>query len=343
MLIKFRFYTLFFFALILGSAAFASHFRIVWLGDLDSLRTQGSALEFEVLSTENQTVSFAVDPEEAGVFDNQKLMISNEYFAKAKVIASSQDHTEEINFTIQAKLNKSNTPQTWNYQNTFTFKWPSNSVNKPLYLELENQASPPLSLEQNKNWAQGLYRWKGVEAPDSVPTILWHSLNKINLSFHYLEGIHSSDFSTEDVSFQYSNQAWQWTPLEWSWEYWGVQFESEKKTELLPTLTPNPFSPLVIADLDGNEKPGTRLDIQLQGDAQSLEWSVSIYSPAGYRVRELIQNQNSEYSEFPKTIYFDGLDDQGNRLRNGRYTLIVSYFPVNKKLKFKRLEMVVFK
>ncbi|MGL1901419.1 MAG: carboxypeptidase regulatory-like domain-containing protein [Fibrobacterales bacterium] len=86
------------------------------------------------------------------------------------------------------------------------------------------------------------------------------------------------------------------------------------------TITPNPFSPSVTAEQDGNSYPGTRIDFYpFHTDYSELEVTLTLYNMNGEVVRTLIQNEL--FSTDLQSIYWDGTTDSKRMARNGRYLL----------------------
>ncbi len=85
-------------------------------------------------------------------------------------------------------------------------------------------------------------------------------------------------------------------------------------------VIPNPFSPRVTAVRDGNNRPGARILFTPEADSSSeVTVTLRIYNLANEPVRTLINYQT--YPKTPSEVYWDGRDDDGRRVRNGRYLL----------------------
>lgn len=109
-------------------------------------------------------------------------------------------------------------------------------------------------------------------------------------------------------------------------------------------MTPNPFSPEIIAVNDGNSEPGTRIDfLPSAPQGQSAIVSIIIYNMAGEKIRTLAKQE--VYEQTNQTLYWDGLTDSGRLARNGRYLVHFISGGINQKSKQKRIlkTVVVFK
>ncbi|MGL1933942.1 MAG: carboxypeptidase regulatory-like domain-containing protein [Fibrobacterales bacterium] len=102
--------------------------------------------------------------------------------------------------------------------------------------------------------------------------------------------------------------------------YYGLTNALRDHTLPELAITPNPFSPSVTADRDGNSQPGTRIDFYpFHHEYSELEVTLTLYNMNGEIVRTLAQNEL--YSTEQQSTYWDGLTDSNRMARNGRYLL----------------------
>lgn len=109
-------------------------------------------------------------------------------------------------------------------------------------------------------------------------------------------------------------------------------------------VVPNPFSPYVIAQIDGNEEPGTsiRFTPSLAGHSSCITL-IEVYTLSGEPVRTLIDNQILRPNEY--RVMWDGTTNSGNMTRNGRYLIFMTLKTSAKGRILKRIvkPVVVFK
>lgn len=137
--------------------------------------------------------------------------------------------------------------------------------------------------------------------------------------------------------------------LVWNMESrWPIFFDLSnadvQREEPYLILTPNPFSPEIIAVNDGNTEPGTRVDfLPSAPQGQSAIVSIIIYNMAGEKIRTLAKQE--VYEQTNQTLYWDGLTDSGRLARNGRYLVHFISGGINQKSKQKRIlkTVVVFR
>jgi hypothetical protein len=108
--------------------------------------------------------------------------------------------------------------------------------------------------------------------------------------------------------------------------WWGILSESKPLNAASLEISPNPFSPRVLAALDGNTQYGTRIRFRPESDESAeITISLEIHSLEGERIRLI-----ADHKTHPKTLvdyYWDGKTDEGRWARNGRYLLLVTLTP----------------
>ncbi len=87
-------------------------------------------------------------------------------------------------------------------------------------------------------------------------------------------------------------------------------------------LTPQSFSPFYA--LRG-EQPGTEIQLNYEGANAPFSLEMIIVNSDGILVRRFFHGNRNLVSGVTSTWWFDGLDQDGKALRNGRYQLIVKY------------------
>ncbi|MDB5106511.1 MAG: hypothetical protein JWP91_4200 [Fibrobacteres bacterium] len=105
--------------------------------------------------------------------------------------------------------------------------------------------------------------------------------------------------------------------------YYGLLTASQDLTAGDVRIIPNPFSPLVLAERDGNTQYGTRIRIHPESDRSSeVTVSVKIYNLDGELVRLLVDHKT--VPKAPVDFYWDGKADGGRWARNGRYLVKIT-------------------
>jgi hypothetical protein len=100
--------------------------------------------------------------------------------------------------------------------------------------------------------------------------------------------------------------------------YYGLLTASRGLTAGEVQIIPNPFSPLVMAERDGNTQYGARIRIHPESDRSSeVTLSVKVYNLDGELVRLLVDHKT--VPKAPVDFYWDGKADGGRWARNGRY------------------------
>jgi carboxypeptidase family protein len=100
--------------------------------------------------------------------------------------------------------------------------------------------------------------------------------------------------------------------------YYGLLTASRGLTAGEVRIIPNPFSPLVMAERDGNTQYGARIRIHPESDRSSeVTLSVKVYNLDGELVRLLVDHKT--VPKAPVDFYWDGRADGGRWARNGRY------------------------
>ena len=100
--------------------------------------------------------------------------------------------------------------------------------------------------------------------------------------------------------------------------YYGLLTASRELTAGDVQILPNPFSPLVMAERDGNTQYGARIRIHPESDRSSeVTLSVKVYNLDGELVRLLVDHKT--VPKAPVDFYWDGKADGGRWARNGRY------------------------
>lgn len=108
------------------------------------------------------------------------------------------------------------------------------------------------------------------------------------------------------------------------------------------SLQPNPFSPFVIAN--GNTQPGLAIRIPPPADSTAPAFvRVHVYATDGNRIRAL--SAGSWLSSTGADFYWDGQDDDGKLVRNGRYLVVIqwSHNAQSAPARVARHSVVVFK
>lgn len=108
------------------------------------------------------------------------------------------------------------------------------------------------------------------------------------------------------------------------------------------SLVPNPFSPFVIASAEGNTEPG--LAVRLLPDSDSLAFvRLHVFALDGTPVRDL--SAGMWIDPAGTSVYWDGKDNDGHWVRNGRYVLVVqrSYNAADRPRRVSRHSVVLFK
>ena len=89
------------------------------------------------------------------------------------------------------------------------------------------------------------------------------------------------------------------------------------------SITPNPFSPLVLASRDGNTQYGARIRVEPESDRSSeVTLTLKIYTLDSELLRTLVDHKT--VPKGPVDFYWDGKADGGRWARNGRYLLEVA-------------------
>jgi len=109
------------------------------------------------------------------------------------------------------------------------------------------------------------------------------------------------------------------------------------------SLVPNPFSPYVTAQPEGNTEPGLAVRIAPPTDTTAQFIQVRIYAGNGALIRTLLAG--GFVPPEGRVIYWDALDDQAKLVRNGRYTVVIQWSAnaQGAPLHTARLSVVVFK
>lgn len=153
-----------------------------------------------------------------------------------------------------------------------------------------------------------------------------------------------SNSKTTSKRFESNEEFFVWN-MESRWPiFFDLSNADVQREEPYLTMTPNPFSPEIIAVNDGNSEPGTRIDfLPSAPQGQSAIVSIIIYNMAGEKIRTLAKQE--VYEQTNQTLYWDGLTDSGRLARNGRYLVHFISGGINQKSKQKRIlkTVVVFK
>ncbi|MEO6096375.1 MAG: carboxypeptidase regulatory-like domain-containing protein, partial [Fibrobacteria bacterium] len=105
--------------------------------------------------------------------------------------------------------------------------------------------------------------------------------------------------------------------------YYGLLSASQPLTAGEVRIVPNPFSPLVMAERDGNTQYGARIRIHPESDRSSeVTLSIKIYNLDGELVRLLVDHKT--VPKAPVDFYWDGKADSGRWARNGRYLVKIA-------------------
>jgi|GEM_PF-2265701 len=105
--------------------------------------------------------------------------------------------------------------------------------------------------------------------------------------------------------------------------YYGLLTASQGLTAGEVEIVPNPFSPLVMAERDGNTQYGARIRVHPESDRSAeVTLSVKIYNLDGELVRVLVDHKT--VPKAPVDFYWDGRADSGRWARNGRYLVKIA-------------------
>jgi len=105
--------------------------------------------------------------------------------------------------------------------------------------------------------------------------------------------------------------------------YYGLLGASRPLTAGEVSITPNPFSPLVLASRDGNTQYGARIRVEPESDRSSeVTLTLKIYTLDSELLRTLVDHKT--VPKGPVDFYWDGKADGGRWARNGRYLLEVA-------------------
>ena len=199
-------------------------------------------------------------------------------------------------------------------------------------------------------------------ALDSMPIIQYQKdsdieslyLRNFNDSSYLFLEIDSSEFTDTPIwtfptaakTKAYKNTDDQIT---WLLKYqWPVFFDISKQASQgkkpFISITPNPFSPDVIASHDGNNELGTRIDFlpsAPQGNKAIV--TINIYNMAGELVKRLIKRE--VFPQVIQNIYWDGRTDSGRLARNGRYLIFFESGAIHQRSKRAKIiqSVVVFR
>lgn len=186
--------------------------------------------------------------------------------------------------------------------------------------------------------------------PDSVDELYFRLFN--DSSFQFIE-IDSSTLSHEAFytplavskkRYETSDSILVWDMNQTYPIYFDLSDANIQRQEPYLTITPNPFSPEVLAINDGNTEHGARLDfLPSAPNGQDAVVSIQIYNMAGEKVRTLINRE--VFPQKQQTVYWDGFTDSQRLARNGRYLVQFISEAINQKSKKKRIlkSVVVFK
>lgn len=89
------------------------------------------------------------------------------------------------------------------------------------------------------------------------------------------------------------------------------------------SLVPNPFSPFVTAQSEGNIEPGLAVRLASPTDTTAHFVQVRIYAGNGTLIRTLLTG--GFIPPEGRVIYWDALDNQAKLVRNGRYTVVIQW------------------
>lgn len=280
-------------------------------------------------------VTWSLSPANAGSIDEgNTLIVHSSFIGNIQVTATYEKQSAVLQIPIIRWIQPN--------QRATVFQFDSNV-----------QVRTPDSLATAFPVAIGLTRFEGLGKP------IWHRRGKDSVSgFFNLEYPASYPYGTPTLAFRISalnpSQAQPYTldtsstqiqPMDsvrmddstdaptWSWiqilpkqaipTYYGLLQEPSHQKSTSLKLVPNPFSPFIVARVDGNSELGTAIHFNLYYPGlQQVYVSLEILSLSGDPIKTLLKNQIQTTAEH--TLYWDGTTESGHMVRNGRYLVILS-------------------
>ncbi len=291
--------------------------------------------------------TYSISPVSAGVFEENQLIINPNFIGKLRIYAHYDNQNQSLISELGASLDSIqrgiqvyqsikpfSTGREFFNGKGILFSIPDSSHNNPnnIQITLKNQnISPSFTSSKNYELISDLYEFINLQGnPFSIQPSLQFILPNSNrepgsiasfspktFSWEFLSdtNTHFMELATDSIS--YRTRANLKTGL-----YYGVLSPSIPLSISEISLTPNPFSPLVKAELDGNTEYGTRIDfIPHSNTGNQVIIDLFIYNMSGELVKTIIKNQS--LAKEMQSFYWNGKTDSNLWARNGRYLAVI--------------------
>lgn len=301
-----------------------------------------------------------------GQISESKIIIPERFIGPIFISTSwNQLRTEEI-IEVSSAISPKNNQTTLIRDSNFVMYFPANSnlSLNPIPIRLRSDLKDSITWgAEEVNILEGAYSlyypnlvpldtapYLQYTLPDSVEKIDFRLFNDSAFEFINLEDnqitydriYDSQALAKKKIST--SNPSFVWNMTSTYPVFFDISNDMVTKEEPYLIITPNPFSPEIIAVNDGNTEAGARIDFLPKAPlGQNALVSILIYNMAGEKVRTLVNRK--VFAQEEQNIYWDGLTDSGRLSRNGRYIVHFLSGAINKKSSETRLlkTVVVFK
>jgi hypothetical protein len=291
--------------------------------------------------------TFRIEPPEAGTLLGNELSLHEDFIGPLRIFAEQaqssgllrgevnpQNNSVEAGLNVGQSLSPESPPRLFRHGKTVAWAVPEGITGNPGVLRL---------------YRRSLAKTFSSLATEELATDVWEPTNPDGLIFPshlefrlYLNG-NTSDtrlrrFDTRRLAWESPEDTLRQADSLGAYlavlaegdatEEWGsfAVFAASSSLDLLEfSALPNPFSPDLIARRDGNSLPGMRIRFRPSAQAGEITTTLKIYNTAGEPVRSLLEHRTLSKQEFE--IYWDGKDDYGRVVRNGRYWLRIALTP----------------
>lgn len=316
-------------------------FTIQALQNLTSSQSTYDAIFLQATVTDSSMkswhvpVTWSLTPPEAGNINEGNALKVNPFFiGNIQIAATYETQTADLQIPIIRWILPNQKATIFQYDSSVQVRTTDSlATTLPIAIKLSRfeGLSKPKWNRRGKDSLSGFFNLEyPASYPYRAPTLAFRidALNPSQAQPYTLDTSLTLIQPMDSVSLDDSTDAptWSWIqiiPKQAIPTYYGLLQEPSHQQSTSLKLVPNPFSPFVVARIDGNSELGTAIHFNpYYPGLQQVYVSLEILSLSGDPIKSLLKNQIQTTTEH--ILYWDGTTESGHMVRNGRYLVILS-------------------